>query len=158
MNTKAFEKSIRNSDGLKKTFDKLDSESLEKLKETNNIVEKTIDIKAKNDNNFNLIMEKFKDYRIDDINNFIDRLTEHLRLNTGDNKCLISDWYKIIRRDGKCVDKFTFEIHTNNIFAIFGRNEDIKGKLITNICGFKSISDFDDLIIDNYECDHFVKD
>ena len=107
------------------------------------IKEETINLEKENDNNYKNIMEKYKDYQIKDMNDFIDRLTKYLRSKTNDENCIISDWFKIIIDDGSCVDKFTFEVHYKNIFIVFGRDSCNVGKIITNICGFNNVEDLD---------------
>ena len=89
---------------------------------------------------------------------YIDKLTKYLRSKTDDEKCIISDWFKIIMDDGSCIDKFTFEVHHKNIFVVFGRDDDKIGKIITNICGFNNVEDFDILLKDYYKCNKIVRD
>ena len=158
LNVKKFAKSINDSEELNKTFEKLTPDKIEELRKNKNYKEKTIDLGKENNNNYKNIMEKYKDYQIKDMNDFIDRLTKYLRSKTDDEKCIISDWFKIIVDDGSCVDKFTFEVHYKNIFVVFGRDSCNVGKIITNICGFNNVDDLDILLKDYYKCNKIVRE
>ena len=158
LNVKKFSKSIDDNEELSKTFEKLTPDKIEELRKNNFYKEETINLKKEKDDNYKIIMEKYKDYQIKDMNDFIDRLTKYLRSKTDDEKCIISDWFKIIMDDGSCIDKFTFEVHHKNIFVVFGRDDDKIGKIITNICGFNNVEDFDILLKDYYKCNKIVRD
>lgn len=158
LNIKKFAKSIDDSEELSKTFEKLTPDKIEELRKNNFYKEETINLKKEKDDNYKIIMEKYKDYQIKDMNDFIDRLTKYLRSKTDDEKCVISDWFKIIMDDGSCIDKFTFEVHNKNIFVVFGRDDNKIGKIITNICGFNNVEDFDILLKDYYKCNKIVRD
>ena len=158
LNVKKFSKSIDDNEELSKTFEKLTPDKIEELRKNNFYKEETINLKKEKDDNYKIIMEKYKDYQIKDMNDFIDKLTKYLRSKTDDEKCIISDWFKIIMDDGSCIDKFTFEVHHKNIFVVFGRDDDKIGKIITNICGFNSVEDFDILLKDYYKCNKIVRD
>ena len=158
LNVKKFAKSIDDSEELSKTFEKLTPDKIEELRKNNFYKEETINLKKENDDNYKIIMEKYKDYQIKDMNDFIDRLTKYLRSKTDDEKCIISDWFKIIMDDGSCIDKFTFEVHHKNIFVVFGRDDNKIGKIITNICGFNNVEDFDILLKDYYKCNKIARD
>lgn len=158
LNVKKFAKSIDDNEELSKTFEKLTPDKIEELRKNNFYKEETINLKKENDDNYKIIMEKYKDYQIKDMNDFIDRLTKYLKSKTNDEKCIISDWFKIIMDDGSCIDKFTFEVHHKNIFVVFGRDNDKIGKIITNICGFNNVEDFDILLKDYYKCNKIVRD
>lgn len=158
LDMKKFKNSIDETEELNKTFEKLTPDKIDELREKHKVTEKTIDIKTQDEENYKAIMEKYKDYQIKDMDSFIDKLTKYLRTNTNNDSCIISDWFKIIKKDGTCVDKFTFEIQSNNIFIIFGRDELVKGKFITNICGFNDVNDFDILLRDYYQCDHIERE
>ena len=158
LNVKKFAKSIDDSEELSKTFEKLTPDKIEELRKNNFYKEETINLKKEKDDNYKIIMEKYKDYQIKDMNDFIDKLTKYLRSKTDDEKCIISDWFKIIMDDGSCIDKFTFEVHHKNIFVVFGRDDDKIGKIITNICGFNNVEDFDILLRDYYKCNKIVRD
>lgn len=155
-NIKKFAKSINNSEELNKTFEKLTPDKIEELRKNKNYKEKTIDLEK--ENNYKAIMEKYKDYQVKDMNEFIDKLTKYLRSMTGDEKSIISDWFKIVMNDGSCIDKFTFEVHCKNIFIVFGRDSCNVGKIITNICGFSNVEDLDILLKDFYKCDKIVRE
>lgn len=155
-NIKKFAKSINDSEELNKTFEKLTPDKIEELRKNKIYKEKTIDLEK--ENNYKAIMEKYKDYQVEDMNEFIDKLTKYLRSVTGDEKSIISDWFKIIKNDGSCIDKFTFEIHCKNIFVVFGRDSGNVGKIITNICGFNNVDDLDILLKVFYKCDKIVRD
>ena len=155
-NIKKFAKSINDSEELNKTFEKLTPDKIEELRKNKNYKEKTIDLEK--ENNYKAIMEKYKDYQVKDMNEFIDKLTKYLRSMTGDEKSIISDWFKIVVNDGSCIDKFTFEVHCKNIFVVFGRDSCNVGKIITNICGFSNVEDLDILLKDFYKCDKIVRE
>ena len=155
-NIKKFAKSINDSEELNKTFEKLTPDKIEELRKNKNYKEKTIDLEK--ENNYKAIMEKYKDYQVKDMNEFIDKLTKYLRSMTGDEKSIISDWFKIVMNDGSCIDKFTFEVHCKNIFVVFGRDSCNVGKIITNICGFSNVEDLDILLKDFYKCDKIVRE
>lgn len=155
-NIKKFAKSINDSEELNKTFEKLTPDKIEELRKNKNYKEKTIDLEK--ENNYKAIMEKYKDYQVKDMNEFIDKLTKYLRSMTGDEKSIISDWFKIVMKDGSCIDKFTFEVHCKNIFVVFGRDSCNVGKIITNICGFSNVEDLDILLKDFYKCDKIVRE
>ena len=155
-NIKKFAKSINDSEELNKTFEKLTPDKIEELRKNKNYKEKTIDLEK--ENNYKAIMEKYKDYQVKDMNEFIDKLTKYLRSTTGDEKSIISDWFKIVMKDGSCIDKFTFEVHCKNIFVVFGRDSCNVGKIITNICGFSNVEDLDILLKDFYKCDKIVRE
>ena len=155
-NIKKFAKSINDSEELNKTFEKLTPDKIEELRKNKNYKEKTIDLEK--ENNYKVIMEKYKDYQVKDMNEFIDKLTKYLRSMTGDEKSIISDWFKIVMNDGSCIDKFTFEVHCKNIFVVFGRDSCNVGKIITNICGFSNVEDLDILLKDFYKCDKIVRE
>lgn len=156
LNVKKFAKSINDSEELNKTFEKLTPDKIEELRKNKNYKEKTIDLEK--ENNYKAIMEKYKDYQVKDMNEFIDKLTKYLRSMTGDEKSIISDWFKIVMKDGSCIDKFTFEVHCKNIFVVFGRDSCNVGKIITNICGFNNVEDLDILLKDFYKCDKIVRE
>lgn len=158
LDMKKFKNSIDETEELNKTFEKLTPDKINELREKHTVAEKTIDIKAQNEENYKVIMEKYKDYQIKDMDSFIDELTRYLRTNANDNSCIISDWFKIIKKDGTCIDKFTFEVQSKNIFIIFGRDGVVEGKFITNICGFNDVKDFDILLKDYYQCDHIERE
>ena len=155
-NIKKFAKSINDSEELNKTFEKLTPDKIEELRKNKNYKEKTIDLEK--ENNYKAIMEKYKDYQVKDMNEFIDKLTKYLRSMTGDEKSIISDWFKIVMKDGSCIDKFTFEVHCKNIFVVFGRDSCNVGKIITNICGFNNVEDLDILLKDYYKCNKIVRE
>ena len=155
-NIKKFAKSINDSEELNKTFEKLTPDKIEELRKNKIYKEKTIDLEK--ENNYKAIMEKYKDYQVKDMNEFIDKLTKYLRSMTGDEKSIISDWFKIVMNDGSCIDKFTFEVHCKNIFVVFGRDSCNVGKIITNICGFSNVEDLDILLKDFYKCDKIVRE
>ena len=155
-NIKKFAKSINDSEELNKTFEKLTPDKIEELRKNKNYKEKTIDLEK--ENNYKAIMEKYKDYQVKDMNEFIDKLTKYLRSMTGDEKSIISDWFKIVMKDGSCIDKFTFEVHCKNIFVVFGRDSCNVGKIINNICGFSNVEDLDILLKDFYKCDKIVRE
>ena len=155
-NIKKFAKSINDSEELNKTFEKLTPDKIEELRKNKNYKEKTIDLEK--ENNYKAIMEKYKDYQVKDMNEFIDKLTKYLRSTTGDEKSIISDWFKIVMKDGSCIDKFTFEVHCKNIFVVFGRDSCNVGKIITNICGFNNVEDLDILLKDYYKCNKIVRE
>lgn len=155
-NIKKFAKSINDSEELNKTFEKLTPDKIEELRKNKIYKEKTIDLEK--ENNYKAIMEKYKDYQVKDMNEFIDKLTKYLRSMTGDEESIISDWFKIVMNDGSCIDKFTFEVHCKNIFVVFGRDSCNVGKIITNICGFSNVEDLDILLKDFYKCNKIVRE
>ena len=64
LNVKKFAKSIDDSEELSKTFEKLTPDKIEELRKNNFYKEETINLKKEKDDNYKIIMEKYKDYQI----------------------------------------------------------------------------------------------
>lgn len=157
-NEKEFEKKIKNNRVLENIFKTLTPDQIKTLKDGGR-VEESIDVikKTDDDNEYlNLIMDKFKEYKVGNMEQFTKELENWVKLQSASFNGTIYDWYRILSdTDNKTL--FTFTVFRDNVFALFAHNVD-KGKAIDTITSFNKISDFENLLKTNYKCNKFVKE
>lgn len=159
-NEKIFEKKIKNNRVLETIFKTLTPDQIKKLKNGGKVEEKIDVIKKENneDNDYlNAILDQFKEYKVGNMKNFLNELTQWIKIKTSQFNATIDDWYRIYDSDNKNDIYFTFTAFRDNVFALFAHNVD-KGKAIDTITSFNKISDFENLINNSYKCVKVMKE
>lgn len=156
-NLNKFKDKVKSSGTLEEIFEKLTPEQIDKLNKGQEVKE---DIEVIKKDNTDIVLAKYKDCEIKNIERFLNKLDDWLIKTSGNLKAQIKDWYRIESDDKEVKDNvvMTFEVMSHNVFAVFAVLVDKDKKVVSNICGFKEIEDLEELLKTGYKMNKLIKE
>lgn len=156
-NLNKFKDKVKSSGTLEEIFEKLTPEQIDKLNKGQEVKE---DIEVVKKDNTDVILAKYKDCEIKNIERFLNKLDDWLIKTSGNLKAQIKDWYKIESDDKEVKDNvvMTFEVMSHNVFAVFAILVNEDKKVVSNICGFKEIEDLEELLKTGYKMNKLIRE